>query len=85
MERRKFVKTGTLAALSGVVATKLSAAAKTNSKISIITKYDSPEILTSYTAADHRKRLESIGFAEQRITPLPRICPISQRLVASVS
>ena len=72
MERRKFFKIGALAALSGVVATKLSAAPKTNSKLSIKTKYDSPEILISYTAADHRKRLESIAFAEQRITSCVR-------------
>jgi hypothetical protein len=68
MERRKFFKTGAQAALLGVAGTKLNARPNPYSGAVPKPYYDSPEILKSYTAADHRKRLESIAFGEQRIT-----------------
>jgi hypothetical protein len=72
MERRKFFKIGALAALLGAVGTKLNARPTPYSDSVPKPGYDSPEILKSYTAADHRKRLESIAFGEQRISGCAR-------------
>ena len=75
MERRKFFKTGAKAAFVGVVAPGLAVAgsisnAKPNSQSGFVNKsaYDIPEILATYTAKDHRNRLENIAFGEKRIT-----------------
>lgn len=72
MERRKFFKTSAQAALLGVVGTKLNTVPIPFSGSVPNSAYDSPEILKSYTAADHRKRLESIAFGEKRVTSCVR-------------
>ncbi len=77
MERRKFFKTGTQAALIGGAAlgiggSEVNAAPVTHSGTAIKPNIDTPEILKSFTIADHRKRLESIAFAENRIAECMR-------------
>ena len=68
MERKNFLKAGALAALSGVVGTKLNATPSPHTRTFVNSDHEVPEIIKSYTAADHRKRLESIAFGEMRIT-----------------
>ena len=67
MERRKFLKTGAQATLLGVVGTKLNGTPGNFSGLVPKPHFDAPEILKSYSAIDHRKRLESIAFGEGRI------------------
>lgn len=68
MERRKFFKTSAQAALLGVVGTKLNVAPNPSAYSASGIYTDSPEILKSWTATDHRRRLESIAFGESRVT-----------------
>jgi len=68
MERRKFFKTGAQAALFGAIGTKLNAETGNCAGAKKITLQNSPHILTSYSATDHRKRLESIAFGEKKIS-----------------
>ena len=79
MERRNFLKNGAQAAIIGVAGvtlgfegTEASAAPVTNSGPVIKSNTETPEILKSYTIADHRKRLESIAFGEKRIAECVR-------------
>jgi len=70
MERRKFFEVGTQAAAFGVIGSKMNfktGNAGSSVNAASCTKYETPAILMSYTAADHRKRLESIAFGEKRI------------------
>jgi hypothetical protein len=67
MERRKFFKTGTQAALAGFAGIKMNASSASFSGSVPRPRYDLPEILKSYTTADHRKRLENIAFSERRV------------------
>ena len=68
MERRKFFKTGAQAALLGAIGTDLNAGTKSYSGSIPETSSDSPAILRSYTASDHRKRLENIAFGERMVS-----------------
>jgi len=68
MERRKFFRTGSQAVLLGAIGTNLKAGTNTYPGSIPKTSPDSPEILRSYTASDHRKRLESIAFGERMVS-----------------
>jgi len=80
MDRRNFLKNGAQAALIGFAVvtlgfegTEASAAPGTNSGPVIKpNNAETPEILKSYTTADHRKRFESIAFGEKRIAECVR-------------
>jgi hypothetical protein len=67
MERRNFFKTGAKTALLGMAGLNLATVPKSFSGSVPPPKFDAPDILKSYTAADHRKRLESIAFGERKI------------------
>lgn len=70
MERRKFFKAGAGATALGLIGTSLGfkpEKSAANATASSGIKYETPAIVVSYTAADHRKRLESIAFAERRV------------------
>jgi hypothetical protein len=68
MERRKFFKTGAQAALAGAIGTNLNSVAWSQSVSVPKSSQDSPAILASYTASDHRKRLESIAYGERMVS-----------------
>jgi len=68
MERRNFFKTASNAAVFGIVGTKLKLGTD-HQQSSGSSNLNSPsEILSSYTSADHRIRLENIAYASKRIS-----------------
>lgn len=75
MKRRNFFKIGTQAAAVGVIGTGFGftpPAGNPEKKNSFCTSYDPPAVLATYKAEDHRARLESIAFAEGRISTAVR-------------
>lgn len=67
MQRRKFFKTSVQAAVLGVVGTNLNAMPVLKTGQEPVKSKNAPKILQSYTAEDHRRRLECIAFGEKKV------------------
>lgn len=72
MKRRKFFKMGAQTALLSAAGMNISMVPNSISGFVPKPKYDAPEILKSYTAIDHRQRLESIAFGERKVSSCVR-------------
>lgn len=75
MNRRNLFKTGAQVAALGIIGSNLGMSTEDkvhSASASDVVQDGTPAIIKSYTAADHRKRLENIAFGEKRISKCMR-------------
>ncbi len=82
MHRRGFLQTGARAAVAGAAASVCAGAGSAASEAGPLR---TSAILASYTAADHRRRLENIGLGQRSIRTCMRKHLVTDYLPASVA
>ncbi len=84
MKRRDFLKTGVGGGAAGLIAAAGAACASSQAAAAEPIKGDAPAVLKSYSAEDHRRRLQNIGFCEKNIRSCMRKHLITNYLPAQV-
>jgi len=82
MDRRTFLKTSTGAAVAGGISATGAIAKEESASLRSSTPFSAPAVLKSYTAEDHRRRLENIGRCHGAIRSCTRTHLVADYLPA---